>query len=169
MSIAGALVGTVAYLSPEQAQGLVLDERSDIYAAGVVLFELLTRRPPFGGTHFEILSGHVQGEVPTFAAVVPDARIPAALETIVRCALAKRPDERFPTAESFAAALEAIAPDPDAGVASTNAGSAAAQAALGAWSRCEYTLAHDEATRAGRIDLAWAPLSLLMCCVGDER
>jgi eukaryotic-like serine/threonine-protein kinase len=173
VSLAGALVGTVAYLSPEQAQGLPLDERSDLYAVGVVLFELLTRRPPFVGKHLELLNAHVGAAPPSPRALAPAAEIPDEVEVAVLRALAKRPADRFPTAESFAAALADVGATASGERTSRmtcpsgHAGCAAAQASLAAWTRLEYELAQAEAGRAARYDPAWTPLKLVMSCLPE--
>jgi serine/threonine-protein kinase len=168
----GALLGTAAYTSPEQAQGVALDERSDIYAAGVVLYELLTRRVPFRGTDREVLSAHVHIEPPEPRKVAPKAGIPGQLEAVTLRALAKEPSRRFQTAEALQAALA------DACVVATHGGGsepalqtstsfAAAQASLAAWTRFEYDVAHGEAVRAARLDPAWLPLKLMMSGLVD--
>ncbi len=72
-SSSGALVGTAAYTSPEQVLGSALDERSDVYAAGVVLYELLVRRTPFRGAHFDLLNAHVHAAPPLPSSVAPQA------------------------------------------------------------------------------------------------
>ncbi len=59
VSVAGCVIGTPAYLSPEQARGEATTRASDLYSVGVLLFELLTRRPPFAGTPYEVLTAHV--------------------------------------------------------------------------------------------------------------
>ena len=106
MTQTGAMVGTVQYLSPEQAQGLPVDRRSDLYSAGIVLYELLTGRVPFDGeAPVSIALKHVS-ELP-----VPPGRarpgIPPALEAVVMRSLEKDPERRFQSAEEFVAALEA--------------------------------------------------------------
>jgi beta-lactam-binding protein with PASTA domain len=105
MTETGAIVGTVAYLSPEQAQGLPVDRRSDLYSAGVVLYELLTGHVPFEGeAPVSVALKHVS-ELP-----VPPGQlrpgIPPALEAVVMRALEKDPARRFQSAEEFIAALE---------------------------------------------------------------
>src|SRR3954447_3866934 len=106
MTETGAIVGTVQYLSPEQAQGRPVDSRSDLYSAGVVLYELLTGQVPFDGeAPVSIALKHVS-EPP-----VPPAQLepgtPPALEAVVLRALEKAPARRFQSAEEFIAALEA--------------------------------------------------------------
>jgi serine/threonine-protein kinase len=173
VSVSGALLGTHTYLSPEQARGLALDERSDLYSAAVMLFELLTSQPPFSGGYLELLNAHVSAEPPSPRVLAPLAGIPASIEAVVLRALEKDPADRYATAEQFAAALGAAASaepleDGVEGVCSTaHAGCEAAQASLAAWTRFEYELAHSEATRAARLNPAWSPLRLMMDGLAD--
>jgi serine/threonine-protein kinase len=102
----GAYVGSVAYMSPEQVMNLPVDIRSDTYALGVTLFEMLTAHLPFEGqSDFQIMNSHVHHPPPRPAAYYP--HIPPALENVVLKALAKHPDSRFQTVEEFGAALDA--------------------------------------------------------------
>jgi serine/threonine-protein kinase len=101
----GLVMGTATYFSPEQAQGLDVDGRSDIYALGVVLYEMLVGRPPFvGDTPVSIAYQHVQETPPRPRSLNPD--IPPALEAIVLQAIAKLPAERYQTADELRADLE---------------------------------------------------------------
>jgi serine/threonine-protein kinase len=105
MTQTGAMIGTVQYLSPEQANGHPVDRRSDLYSAGIVLYELLTGRVPFDGeAPVAIALKHVN-EWP-----VPPGQLRAgispALEAVVMRALEKDPNRRFQSAEEFVAALE---------------------------------------------------------------
>ena len=103
----GIVMGTSRYLSPEQARGEPTDERSDLYSAGVVLFEMLTGRLPFEGDNdLAIALQHANDPAPSAAAFVPD--LPPALDAIVGKALRKDPAERFQTAAEFFAALAAL-------------------------------------------------------------
>jgi len=104
MTRTGAAIGTPEYMSPEQAEGRSVDQRSDIYSLGVVLYQLLTGRVPFEAkTPTQILLAHVT-QPPTPPTQINPA-IPRAVEAVVLRALAKRPEERFATAGEMAQAL----------------------------------------------------------------
>lgn len=100
---AGALKGKYAYLSPEQAQGQELDARSDLFATGIVLYEMLCGRPPFQGKMIQVLSQIVRGELAKPRAVNP--AITPAMEKIILTAMAHQREQRYPTAETFREAL----------------------------------------------------------------
>src|SRR5918996_3127270 len=100
----GLVLGTASYLSPEQAQGLPVDARSDIYSLGCVLYEMLTGRPPFDGdTPVAIAYMHVNETPPRPSELEPS--IPPHLNEAVMRGLQKDPEARFPTAEAFRAAV----------------------------------------------------------------
>ena len=105
MTQTGMVMGTPQYLSPEQALGKAVDHRSDLYAAGCMLYELLTLRPPFtGDTPLSVVYQHVQdAPVPPSRA---NTRVPAGLDALVLRALAKNPDDRFQDADEFRAHLQ---------------------------------------------------------------
>jgi Tol biopolymer transport system component len=110
----GVLLGTVGYMSPEQARGQPADHRSDIFALGAVLYEMLARRRPFGGdTPAETLTAILRDDPPELS--VPGSPIPSALDRIVRRCLEKRPDERFQSAHDVALTLEAVGGQPSHG------------------------------------------------------
>jgi eukaryotic-like serine/threonine-protein kinase len=103
----GIVMGTSRYLAPEQARGEATDERSDLYSAGVVLFEMLTGRLPFEGDNdLAIAVQHANDPAPSPAMFAPD--LPPALDAIVGKALRKNPAERFQTAAEFFNALAAL-------------------------------------------------------------
>ncbi len=101
------MLGTPSYMSPEQILGLPIDGRSDLFSAGVILYQFLTGERPFTGSS-TVTMHKVLEEEP-----LPPSRfnvqVPGAMDAVVRKALAKRPDERFQTAEEFADALRAAA------------------------------------------------------------
>jgi serine/threonine-protein kinase len=100
----GLVLGTASYLSPEQAQGLTVDARSDVYSLGCVLFEMLTGRPPFeGDTPVSIAYRHVNEPPPRPRELDPS--VPPHLDEAVLHALEKDPDSRFATAEAFRQAI----------------------------------------------------------------
>ncbi len=109
----GLSIGTPEYMAPEQALGETLDHRADIYAVGVLAYEMFTGKPPFSGSPQSVLSAHVTRTVPSAKLARPD--LPVALAAIIERCLAKRPEERFAGADALIAALdEAVAPAPAA-------------------------------------------------------
>ncbi|HWH55170.1 MAG TPA: Stk1 family PASTA domain-containing Ser/Thr kinase [Gaiellaceae bacterium] len=108
MTEVGSIIGTAQYLSPEQAKGAPVDQRSDVYSVGVVLYEMLTGKVPFtGDTALEIAMKHLS-EVP-----VPPSEeredVPEDLDLVVLRALAKDPEDRYQTAEEMDADLARMA------------------------------------------------------------
>lgn len=103
----GMIFGTPEYMSPEQASGKNIDLRVDVYALGIILFEMLTGRTPFGGeTFMAILSAHLMNPIPTLAEFAPPGFYCSSdLEAVVRRGLAKEPDKRFRSMSELAEAL----------------------------------------------------------------
>ena len=100
MTQTGMVIGTASYLSPEQAQGNSVDARSDVYALGCVLYEMLTGGPPFkGDTPLSIAYKHVREDAEKPSTINPD--VPPALDAIVMKALAKNPDNRYQSAREM--------------------------------------------------------------------
>ncbi len=105
---AGTVLGSVQYLSPEQARGAPVGRTSDIYALGVVLFEMLTGRLPFeGDTPIAIALKHLHEQPPSPRAL--ESTVPRRLEGIILKAMAKRPEDRYQLASEMAADLAGLA------------------------------------------------------------
>ena len=115
---AGSVMGTATYFSPEQAEGVGVDARSDVYSLGIVLFEMLAGRPPFqGDSPVAVASKHVRDQPQLVREFATDT--PAALEAITMMAIAKAPSDRYDSAEDMRADLQrfvegkgVLAPDP---------------------------------------------------------
>ena len=100
MTQTGMVIGTAAYLSPEQAQGNQIDARSDVYALGIVLYEILTGSVPFSGdTPLAIAYKHVRENPDPPSSINPD--VPTPMDAIVMKALAKNPDNRYSSASDM--------------------------------------------------------------------
>jgi len=117
----GAMLGTLAYMPPEQLRGQHADAQGDIWALGVVLYELLAYQRPFtGDNHAAVLLSILQNEPPPIRQIVSEC--PVALESILSRALRKDPRERYSTMAAFLKDLEKIAPSLDREVSRAAAG-----------------------------------------------
>jgi serine/threonine-protein kinase len=103
---AGTVFGTPRYMSPEQAQGRALDTRSDLYSLGVILYQMLTGRPPFTDDDaVVVMARHIKTPPRPMNESAPSANVPAEIEAVVMKALSKDPEQRPPTADAMAAEL----------------------------------------------------------------
>jgi serine/threonine-protein kinase len=108
ITVSGAAVGTPLYMSPEQARGEALDVRSDVYGLGAVLYEMVTGAPPFldrtlAGVYARLLTESAPAA--TAAARYP---LPAAVDDVLACALAKTPAGRFDSMRALVGAIQAV-------------------------------------------------------------
>jgi eukaryotic-like serine/threonine-protein kinase len=102
----GTMVGTLKYMAPEQVQGLPVDARADLFAAGIVLYQLLTGKRPFDGeTDFAIIQ-QIVGHAPA-APTIFNPQLPPAIDAVMARALVKSREQRYATAQEFATALQA--------------------------------------------------------------
>src|SRR6266704_2297477 len=106
---AGTMVGTPAYMSPEQCKGQRIDRRTDIFSAGIILYQFLTGQKPFAGEggFFTVQKRIVEEEPPTPSSL--NVEVSPEFDRVVAKALAKNPDTRFQTAREFARALQRAA------------------------------------------------------------
>jgi serine/threonine protein kinase len=107
MTLTGTILGSSSYIAPEQASGRHVEQRTDVYSLGVVLFELLAGEVPFAGDNFvSVAMKHVNERPPDLVERRPD--VPPRLAAAVGRALAKKPEDRFGTMDAFADELELI-------------------------------------------------------------
>jgi serine/threonine protein kinase len=105
---AGTVFGTPRYMSPEQAQGIALDPRSDLYSLGVLLYQMLSGRAPFvDDDAVVVMARHIKDEAPRFADMTPEVVVPESIEALLWRVLAKSPAERPATADEMIAELDA--------------------------------------------------------------
>src|SRR4030095_16578510 len=161
-TVEGTIVGTPAYMAPEQATGGNADARTDLYSVGIVLYELLAGHPPFQAPAFGQLVAQVLSSPPPPLPSLTRSgeRIPQALWTVVKRCLAKNPEDRYPSLRELGRALEAaaLAPVRRRPPRWVVAGGALAVVALGVGvvtGRC--TLVIREATRAATGKLVRGP------------
>ena len=105
MTQAGTVLGTPAYMSPEQFMGLVVDARTDIYSSGVLLYQLLTGERPFDGSMTAIMHKALNTDPPAPSQLANT--VPRAFDSVVHRAMAKRPEDRYSSAAEFMVAIRA--------------------------------------------------------------
>jgi serine/threonine-protein kinase len=138
----GEVLGTPAYMSPEQVTGEVCDARTDVYAVGLLLFEMIAGRRPFQGSESEILRQQLVEPMPLLSEVLPRAGLNPGLDLVLQRATDKEKDQRFADAQSMASAL---------GKALPRAGGSTRPASLGVRSPAQPHTPRGRASRRGSL------------------
>jgi len=126
----GAVIGTPAYMSPEQAQGDPVDNRSDIYGLGVIIFQMLSGKQPYNAdTPMGVVVKHLTEPVPEILKVSPE--LPAETDVVIKRAMAKNREERYPTATHLSKAFNQVAAGGPASTGDTGVTAKPAKAAGG--------------------------------------
>lgn len=108
LTAVGVVIGTPAYMSPEQACGEKIDHRSDLFSLGIVAYEMLAGKKPFDGHPFEMARQNIASTPPPLAVRTPGVRVDPQLEAMVFRLLAKSRDDRYPIAQAFVDALDGV-------------------------------------------------------------
>ncbi len=111
----GTVLGTMTYMSPEQARGLNVDARSDVFSFGAVLFEMCVGKTPFGGKTIAVTFDEIFNKRQDSVSQL-NSRVPSGLEAIINKSLEKDPDQRYQSAAELLAALQAVGPDAPAAI-----------------------------------------------------
>jgi tRNA A-37 threonylcarbamoyl transferase component Bud32 len=115
----GVTIGTPTYIAPEQAYGLAIDGRADLYALSVMLYEMITGVPPFDEDEVgALLRMHISSDVPRFADVAPDVEVPESVERLILHGLEKKTDDRIGSAQEYMDRIDEILPGESKGVGS---------------------------------------------------
>lgn len=110
LTTSGSIMGTPAYMSPEQGMGSNTDYRSDLYSLGVILYEMITGRVPYTAeTPVAVVFKHIQDPLPAARKFNPN--LPEALERVLLKSLAKNPEDRYQTADEFVQAVQRVIPE----------------------------------------------------------
>src|SRR5215213_1214762 len=166
----GAVMGTVSYMSPEQARGVELDARTDIWSLGAVIYELTTGRPPFSGeTPSHIIVSILEHEPPDLTANVED--VPQALEWIVAEALTKDREERTQTAREMLGKLRRLKQRIESGAEldlslAPSARRASGSGAVSRGARARTSVQQKTTARSGDVGYSPAPVSSAEYIVG---
>jgi hypothetical protein len=105
----GVTIGTPTYIAPEQAYGQPIDGRADLYALSVMMYEMITGYPPFDADEVgALLRMHVSHPVPPFSELAPEVEVPEQVEKLIMRGLAKKPDDRIPSAKGYIRRIEEI-------------------------------------------------------------
>jgi tetratricopeptide (TPR) repeat protein len=169
LTVVGSTLGTVAYMSPEQARGQDLDGRSDVFSLGLVLYEMVTGRQAFGGDTTAVIFDGILNRTPAAPSTL-NSDVPADLERIIACAIEKDRERRYQSAGELAADLRALKKRTESGgvmattaVAAPSSGtawpSAAAQPAVAA-------PVQNEGKRRGLKSAVWLSMAAVALIVG---
>ncbi|NGP75097.1 protein kinase [Balneolaceae bacterium YR4-1] len=121
LTVSGTTMGTVSYMSPEQLEGAGVDHRTDIWALGVLLYEMLSGERPFAGQFAQAIMYSITNEEPEYISKVRP-EVPLQIESIINKALQKNPEKRFENMEEMEAALQEALEEMDSGVSHPRSG-----------------------------------------------
>ena len=136
---AGVIIGSVAYIAPEQVTGAATDARTDVYAAGIMAFEMMTGRQPYTGeSPLAVAYAHVNSDVPAISDLVTG--IPPAVDQLVRAATSRDPQRRPPDADAFLRAVRALRGASEPGESITGSWAVPAEAGAAAVASGSHTM-----------------------------